>query len=75
MFDFFEESAQYFSQVSTIISWIFGTIEKIIFNISDNDSFKEFVQNMTDAGSVGSPLAKLFASVLSVKIFDFFRGR
>lgn len=75
MFDFFEESADYFSQISIIISWVFNTINKIILTISDNDSFKEFVQNMTNSGSLGSPLAGLFASVLSVKFFDFFRGR
>lgn len=75
MFDFFEESADLFSQISVIISWVFNTINKIVLNISDNEQFKQFVQNMTDAGSLGSPLAGLFASVLSVKFFDFFRGR
>lgn len=75
MFDFFEENSQFFSQISIIISWIFNTINKIVLGISDNEQFKEFVQNMTDAGKLGSPLAGLFASVLSVKFFDFFRGR
>lgn len=75
MFDFFEESAGLFSQISVIVSWIFNTISRIIQDISDDDNFIEFVQRMTDAGSLGSPLAGLFASVLSVKFFDFFRGR
>lgn len=72
MFDFFEENCQFFSQVSIIISWVFNTINRIVLNISDNEQFREFVRNMTDAGKLGSPLAGLFASVLSVKIFDFF---
>lgn len=75
MFDFFEESADLFSQISVIVSWIFNTINKIVLDISDNEQFQEFVQNMTNSGSLGSPLAGLFASVLSVKFFDFFRGR
>lgn len=75
MFDFFEESADLFSQISIIISWVFNTINRVIFYISDCEYFQNFVQHMSDAGSLGSPLAGLFASALSVKFFDFFRGR